>query len=200
MRTPCTLIVRLLASAALLGGPAAWAAAGGEVRSAQMLRAQYAALESQLPGGAGRQPWVVESIQFDAGLQGHIHAVLDYPFAEVRAGLNSPQNWCDIVILHIDTKRCAVVASHVKRRRVVPVRHGIEQWRCADDTLSARPARAARHRERPERSDADGHLAGIDDAASDKGHQRCERCSPHVRSLQSQRTALCSMIADPCVP
>ena len=94
---------------ALLAAPGAQAAAGGEVRSAQMLRARYVALEPLLPGGPARQPWVVQSIQSGAGLRGDIHAVLDYPFAEVSTSLNSPQNWCDIVILHINTKRCAVV-------------------------------------------------------------------------------------------
>jgi len=37
---------------------------------------------------------------------GDIYALVNYPFATVRAALKSPGNWCDILILHLNTKYC----------------------------------------------------------------------------------------------
>jgi hypothetical protein len=43
-------------------------------------------------------------------LQGDIYAVVDYPFATVNSAFNDPQqgpaNWCEVLILHLNTKYC----------------------------------------------------------------------------------------------
>jgi len=39
-------------------------------------------------------------------LKGDIYALVDYPFSTVSASLNSPEHWCDVLILHINTKYC----------------------------------------------------------------------------------------------
>lgn len=40
------------------------------------------------------------------GVTGDIYARIDYPFAMVRAALKNPGDWCDILILHVNTKYC----------------------------------------------------------------------------------------------
>ena len=39
-------------------------------------------------------------------VSGHAYAVLDAPFATVSATLKNPGHWCDVMILHINTKFC----------------------------------------------------------------------------------------------
>ena len=39
-------------------------------------------------------------------LKGDIYALVDYPFADINAALNNPASWCDVLILHINTKYC----------------------------------------------------------------------------------------------
>jgi hypothetical protein len=39
-------------------------------------------------------------------LTGEIHTLVDYPFAVVAAALDNPSEWCDILMLHLDTKTC----------------------------------------------------------------------------------------------
>jgi hypothetical protein len=37
---------------------------------------------------------------------GDIYAIIDHPFATAAAALNRPGDWCEILILHINTKYC----------------------------------------------------------------------------------------------
>jgi len=70
------------------------------------LRARYTALQDQLDQNPFRQPLHLNSVEAPGGVQGDIHARVNYPFATVRAALNSPEHWCDILILHLNTKYC----------------------------------------------------------------------------------------------
>lgn len=51
-------------------------------------------------------PLLIESAQAQASIKGDIYAEIKYPFATVSAALSSPQAWCDILILHLNTKSC----------------------------------------------------------------------------------------------
>jgi hypothetical protein len=53
---------------------------------------------------------------------GDIYALVEHPFAVVRAALVSPGNWCDILSLHLNTKYCK--ASVVKKQDVLNVSIG----------------------------------------------------------------------------
>ena len=48
----------------------------------------------------------VKSSESADGLTGEIHALIDHPFAVVSAALDYPSQWCDILMLHLDTKSC----------------------------------------------------------------------------------------------
>jgi len=74
------------------------------------LRDKYTSLTSQLKTNQFKRPLYLESSESPTSLKGDIYAVLDYPFASVNKALNDPelgpQNWCDVLILHINTKYC----------------------------------------------------------------------------------------------
>ena len=75
------------------------------------LRAKYASLEAQLRQNQFKQPLVLDSAETPDRLRGDIYAIVDYPFDAVNTGLNNPDHWCDVLLLHINTKYCHAVVG-----------------------------------------------------------------------------------------
>jgi hypothetical protein len=91
---------------------AALAHAGdAEVNSAGSLRAKYAELRNQLSNNQFQKPLYLDSSESPDGVTGDIYALIDQPFAMAAAALNSPADWCEILILHINTKYCRAVTG-----------------------------------------------------------------------------------------
>ena len=44
-------------------------------------------------------------------LKGDVYAVVDHPFATVQQALQATDHWCDILILHLNVKRCRAGAD-----------------------------------------------------------------------------------------
>lgn len=99
----------LLAAASLLTTCSVWAASPAE--SATALQEQHTRLAPSLEKNPFQRPLVLYSLETSKGLQGDIYAVVAYPFAAVSAGLKSPDNWCKVMILHINTKYCHAFAQ-----------------------------------------------------------------------------------------
>ena len=74
--------------------------------SAATLRATYAKHRAEMEQNKLGVPLHLHSAQTSDTLQGDIHALLDQPFDKVQAALASPENWCDILILHPNVKGC----------------------------------------------------------------------------------------------
>lgn len=74
--------------------------------SASALKAKYAALRDQLARNQFQRPIYLDSSETKTNTRGNIYAVMDHPFSEMNAALNGPDKWCDILILHINTKYC----------------------------------------------------------------------------------------------
>ncbi len=81
-------------------------ASGAVAQSAAGLHANYAELRQQLASNQFRQPLHLDSSEAENRVAGNAYALIDHPFATVVAALNSPGNWCEILILHINTKYC----------------------------------------------------------------------------------------------
>ncbi|MFC0400316.1 hypothetical protein [Paraburkholderia rhizosphaerae] len=80
--------------------------------AAAALRARYQSLAPQLANNPFHRPLYLDSTEAPDSLKGSIYAVIDYPFATVNSALNDPTkgpaNWCDVLILHLNTKYCHV--------------------------------------------------------------------------------------------
>ncbi|MDY7536844.1 hypothetical protein QN372_01895 [Undibacterium sp. RTI2.1] len=74
--------------------------------AAKTMHAKYSAIEQQLEQNQFNRPLVLESVEADHRLKGDIYAVVDYPLTTVATGLKSPDHWCDIMHLHLNTKYC----------------------------------------------------------------------------------------------
>jgi hypothetical protein len=70
------------------------------------LREKYASLEEPLRLSPFGKPLLLGSTETPTRLTGDIYAVVDYPFAVVNTGLNNPKHWCDVMLLHVNTKYC----------------------------------------------------------------------------------------------
>jgi len=78
-------------------------------------------LKSQLAGSPFRRPLVLESSEGSNTVEGSVHAVLDSPFAEVSRTFQSPDQWCEVLILHINTKYCRADANTPPTRLKVSI-------------------------------------------------------------------------------
>lgn len=78
---------------------------------AESLLAKHAGLENRLRQNQFQRPVVLDSTETPNHVTGEIHAVIDYPFPAVSAGLNNPDHWCDVMHLHINTKYCRAVTT-----------------------------------------------------------------------------------------
>ncbi len=81
------------------------AATASEPGAAALLE-KHSALARQLAENAYRRPLFLESSEGSNTVSGNAYAVLDSPFNTVSATFKSPHQWCEMLILHINTKYC----------------------------------------------------------------------------------------------
>jgi hypothetical protein len=79
--------------------------------AANALSAKYTELSTQLLNNQYQRELYLNSVETSHNLKGEIYAVVDYPFATVKEALNSPEHWCDVLILHVNIKYCHASAS-----------------------------------------------------------------------------------------
>ena len=84
-------------------------AATAHADSPEALRAKYSALQDRLSNNPFKSPLTLDSTETAGSVAGEIYAVMDYPFAKVGPALNNAAYWCDILILHLNTKYCRAV-------------------------------------------------------------------------------------------
>lgn len=75
-------------------------------QSPAALLARYAALQPALASNAFQRPLHLESTQTSGDLQGDVYAVVEHPYATVMASLQQPEQWCDVLLLHLNVKGC----------------------------------------------------------------------------------------------
>ncbi len=100
----------LLGWIALSSAGLAFASAPGSY-SAAALHATYASQLERLHDNPFRRPVSLDSSESPNDVKGNIYALLDYPFSTVRSALQRPEQWCEVLILHINTKYCRATAG-----------------------------------------------------------------------------------------
>ena len=109
--TGLLLVTLTLVTCFMSWGVGSATAAGLEKDHATLLRARYAELGPQLRDNQFKRPIYLNSIESSSQLKGDIYALVGYPFAAVNGAFNDPSHWCDMMILHINTKYCRASAS-----------------------------------------------------------------------------------------
>lgn len=103
------------------------AQAQAQLGSAAALRAKYDAVQSQFDQNAFGRPLVLESTEAAGQLSGDIFAVLNHPVDQVNSSLSQPVVWCDVLMLHLNTKYCVVRGTESARTLVVSVGRKFDQ-------------------------------------------------------------------------
>ena len=101
--------LRWIACAALPFLGAGGAGAGEAMKpsvSAAALQGRFAAMRESLDHNAFKRPLRMESTEGPTGVSGEIHAIVDHPFSTTGTALSRPSQWCDVLILHLNTKYC----------------------------------------------------------------------------------------------
>lgn len=78
---------------------------------AATLQEKYSALSQELTKNQYRRPLFLESTEASNKISSTAYAVLDASFSTVSATLKKPGLWCDILILHLNTKYCFASAD-----------------------------------------------------------------------------------------
>ena len=86
----------------------AFFASTATAQDAASLLARHASLQGRLATNQFGRPLVLESNEASGELKGDVYTVVDHPYATVQAALQSRAHWCDILILHLNVKRCRV--------------------------------------------------------------------------------------------
>ena len=115
-------LIRVLLACLAIAGTQMTAATMPDRSSAAALRAEYASLGPQLGSNQFRMPLYLVSTQSPTHLAGDLYAQVAHPFAAVSAALGAAANWCEVLILHINTKYCR--ASPDSPGNVLAVRIG----------------------------------------------------------------------------
>lgn len=80
---------------------------------------KHAMLKSQLTQNIYHRPLVFESAENTETVSSAVYAVLDSPFSVVSATFKKPDLWCEVLILHLNTKYCQASPEPVKPARLV---------------------------------------------------------------------------------
>jgi len=75
------------------------------------LRSKNATLQDKFASNQFGRPLVLESTQTSGNLRGDVYTIVEHPFATVKQALQANDHWCDILILHLNVKRCLTGAG-----------------------------------------------------------------------------------------
>ena len=81
-------------------------ASGAHAQDAASLHARFDSLQDKFAHNAYGRPLVLQSTQTSDHLEGEVYARVDQPYPAVQKALQGTDNWCSILILHLNVKMC----------------------------------------------------------------------------------------------
>lgn len=81
-------------------------AAAAPADPAEALHQRYTSLREQLTHNEFHRPLYLDSTDADGSTRGEVYVVVQHPYKRVVNALVSADHWCDILILHVNTKYC----------------------------------------------------------------------------------------------
>lgn len=92
----------------VLAAMACNAQAALDAGSASAMRELHRRFSEQLANSPLHRPIYLDSAETDGGLQGDVYAVVDHSLEDVRRALERSSQWCEMLVLHINNRRCRV--------------------------------------------------------------------------------------------
>jgi hypothetical protein len=87
-----------------------------QAQDAAALIARHTALRDALASNQFQRPLYLESTQNAGDVKGEIFSLIEQPHSVVIPALQSAAAWCDVLILHINVKRCRAVSGPAGER------------------------------------------------------------------------------------
>jgi hypothetical protein len=106
------LVARILLACALLVHAQALTARVAEPGGPAQLSARHAALADRLARNQYARPLYLESSESPRDVSGEVYALFDYPFTVFSTALRGAREWCDVLLLHVNTKHCRAVEEN----------------------------------------------------------------------------------------
>jgi hypothetical protein len=134
-KAACVKAGFLIAIALVAGLHAAPAGAGATAVQgdpAAALQARQADLAGVLARNEFGRPLALQSREQAHRVSGDVYAVVDHPFARVSQAFRTPAAWCEVLILHLNTKYCRAQGN------TLSVRMGRKHAQDLDDTYAMR--------------------------------------------------------------
>ena len=165
---------------------------------------KHAALKDKLANNAYGRPLYLESTESGDLVSGNAYAVLDAPFATVSTSFRNANTWCDVMILHINTKYCKTLAA--SNPAILKVHVGKKTPQTLDDSFGLEFAmRQGRQVQRGDGLAGQQHVNGsstVNNAGECSGQARPSRVwvlsrSPALPCGSDSRVTRCKATAAP---
>ena len=96
-------------------------------QDAAALRGHHAALREGLAHNAFGRPLVLNSSEASGLFRGEVYAVLAQPFGVVGPALQGMEQWCDVLMLHLNVKACRGQGNGAANTLSLAVGHKFDQ-------------------------------------------------------------------------
>ncbi len=107
LHNPTLKIGRWVASACLVASFGTSLVHAQQAPGAAELQAKHTAMASQLARNQFQRPLVMDSTETSQAVSGSVYAVINYPYGAVLTAFKNPETWCEVMILHLNTKHCS---------------------------------------------------------------------------------------------
>lgn len=101
-------------------------------QNSDSLKSHYSALRGKLANNQFQRPIYLESSENEETIKGDIYALIQQPYAVVAPALQDIGHWCDILILHLNVKRC--IAATPKAGEMLRINIGRKSDQPLSDT------------------------------------------------------------------
>ena len=79
-----------------------------QASGADELSSKLPQLHGLLDRSAFKRPLILSASDTANGLKGDVYAIIDHPLSTLSSTLNTPEAWCQAMLLHINNRGCAV--------------------------------------------------------------------------------------------
>lgn len=110
--------------------PALLIALLGAAAGADSLRSTFESLRPRLESSAFGRPLVLESSETGGQVRGEVFSVVNHSLRAVSSNLDTPGEWCEVLILHLNVKSCG--ASQTGRQSSLQLILGTKRGNRAD--------------------------------------------------------------------
>ena len=82
-------------------------------QNATTLETKYRQLQNKLANNQFGQPVYMDSSLQSNTISGDVYSVVNSPYSTVRTALDTPTEWCEVLMLHLNIKYCRALGKNM---------------------------------------------------------------------------------------